>query len=406
MTGMVVKTRIFVLVAACNAIFAVSSAESANFIATPQLMLEERWDSNIENSSDNTISDFVLRASPRLTLAMETPDFRIGLMGGIDYQRYASHDELNGKAATVFGLSTSGPLKFTPQLSVTPTIRYVETRDSVRRNELTESTIPGLPPSESVVTVPTKVREVSGFLQMTYLVSPKLDFGLGGGGTKRTNIDNNTTVVDSKTLTGNTSLAYRFTPRLSSGLYLATSYNTFGNDTDSRSYGGGLTTAYALSETLSLNGRLGMSYVKEHLAAGETRIFRSPSGILSITYSGERSFQAYMEGSYDIAGSGSFGVTTRRGNVLLRLTERFTEKWMGNLSGSWQNNRSIDTSHSLDITTWTGSAGIRYQPIQWASISLSGRVTRQRSNNSSSSLDVDREYVLLGLDLSTNYQLF
>jgi hypothetical protein len=398
--------RLIALVAACHVVGAVSSAHSANIVAIPQLTLQERWDSNIENASDNALSDYVLRVAPRLTLALDTPDFRLGLMGGIDYQRYSSHDEFNGKAATVFGLNSTGPLRFSPRFSVTPTIRYVETNDAVRRNELTASTISGLPASESIVTVPTKVREVSGFLQVIYLVSPNVDFSMGGGGTKRTNIDNSTTVVDSRTLSGNTSLAYRFSPRHSSGLFISTSYNTFSNDTDSRTYGGGLTTAYAFSETISLNGKLGISYVRENLEAGEKGIYRSPSATLSMTYK-ERNFQTYLEGSYDISGSGSFGFTTRRGNVLLRLTEQFTDKWMGNLSGAWQNNKSIDPRQTdLDISTSSLSAGIRYQPSTWASISLSGSLTRQRSSEGFTNLDIDRKHVLLDLDLSTNYRLF
>ncbi len=385
-------------------VFSATPAMSANVLVAPEIKLEERWDSNIQNTSDNTLSDYVLRASPRLTLSLETSDFRLNLLGGIDYERYSKHDEFNGQATTVFDLNTVGPLRFTPRFSVTPTIRYVQTKDSVRRNELTASPIEGLPPSETIVTVPTKSRETSAYLHMDYLVSPNVDFGLGGGGTKRVFIDEDPSTVDSKTLSGNTSLTYRITPRTSTGIYLQTDYNTFENDTDSRSYGGGLIYGYLISQEIKMDAKVGYNELKENLSTGSDKT-RSPSAELTFTYTlGD--FRTVVYGSYMLAGGGSFGVTTHRGTVQVTMSEQFAKAWGASISSSYQTNKSLDSPASVDVYTWSGYAGLRYQPAEWAAISLTGNIDSQRSRNNEPGLDIDRKYVVLSIDLKKSYQIF
>src|SRR3990170_1346443 len=190
-------------------ICAVSPAMSANLIVTPQILLEERWDSNIQNTSKDEISDFVSRASPRLMLTLETYQIKLNLTGGVDFERYAKHSEFNEKASMYFDLNTSGPLQLSPRFSVLPSVRFVETNDPVRRNVLTQAPIPGLPPSETIVTARTKSREYSGSLQLTYLLTPKVDLRLGVGGSKRVFLDNNAEGVDSDSVSGNAAISYR-----------------------------------------------------------------------------------------------------------------------------------------------------------------------------------------------------
>ncbi len=398
------KTGICAVFLGILSFYAVTPAISANLIATPGISLEERWDSNIQNTATDEISDFVTRATPRLAVTVETYRTRLNLAGGVDFERYAKHSEFNEKAAIFFDMNTARPLQFTPRFSLLPSVRIAETNDPARRNVLTQSPIAGLPPSETIVTARTKTREYSGSLQFTYLLTPNVGLGLGGGGTKRTFLDNNAGGIDSDSVSGNASISYRFTPRFSSGIYSSASRNTFENDTDSRTYNLGLSMNYLFSEHFTLDARAGANYLKETIATGEETT-TSPSGQLSLTYN-SRDFKTALLGSYELAGGGSFGVTTHRGTIQLSLADRFAQRWWWDLSGSYQINRSLDTPRTEDVSTWYGNAGLRYQAAEWASFRLAGSLVRQGARNSIEGSDLDRNSITLGLDLNKAYKLF
>jgi len=394
----------FATVFAILSITVISPAMSANWIATPAVSIEESWDSNIFSTSDNTTSDFITRAVPSLALSLETLKTTVVLDGSLAYEHYSSHSELNGRRSTSAGLSTGKPLQFSPRLSLQPTVRFVESLDSFRRNPLLANPVPGLPPSEVIVTVPTKTRDFSGSLLLTYLLTPNVDLGLGAGGTKRTFLDNDAGTIDSNTVTGNASISYRFTPRFSSGIAVNTSYNKFENDTHSNSYGAGITVRYILSEHYTFDAGAGIDYLRESTSAGKSTT-TSPAGQVSLTYDW-KDFQAVLLGSYGLTGGGSFGVTTHRGNAQLTLTYQFAQGWWWDLGGSYQINRSLDSPRTEDIITWGGNAGVRYKAADWASFRLAGNIVQQRAQNSIEGSDLDRSSVVLGLELKKDYKLF
>ena len=397
------KIRFAVFLAVLS-ITVISPAMSANLIATPKITIEESWDSNIFSTSDNTISDYITRATPGLALSLETLQTTIILSGSLEYTRYSSHTELNNRGTTRYSLSVEKPLQFSPRLSLQPTVRFVESSDSYRRNQLIASPVPGLPPSEVVITAPTKTRDLTGSLQLTYLLNPKVDLGLTAGGTKRTFLDNNAAGVDSDTVTGGASISYHFTPRFSSGISINASYNTFADNTDSRSNAAGITAKYIISEYYTFDATAGVDYLRETTLTGKDTN-SSPSGQFSLTYA-RKDFRASLIGSYGLTGGGSFGVTTHRGNIQFTLTDQFAKGWWGDLTGSYQINQSLDTPRTEDIRTWNGNVGLRYQAAEWASFRLSGNMNRQRARNSIVGADLDRSSVLLGLDLSKDYKLF
>lgn len=394
----------FVAFFAVLSITVISPAMSANLIATPGISIEEVWDSNIFSASDNTTSDFITRAVPALSLSLESYETTIVLKGSLEYDRYSSHSELNGRRTTTAGLSTEKPLQISPRLSLQPTVQFVETLDSFRRNQLLASPVPGLPPSEVILTVPTKTRDFSGSLQMKYLLTPKVDLELGAGGTKRTFLDNDAGTVDSNTVTGNASIAYRFTPRFSSGIAVNTSYNRFENDTDSNSYGAGITVSYILSERFTFGAGAGVDYLRESTSTGNEDT-TSPAGQVSLTYNW-KDFKATLLGSYGLTGGGSFGVTTHRGNIQMALTYQFAQGWWWDLGSSYQINRSLDTPRTEDIDAWSGNAGLRYQAAKWAFFRLAGNFSQQRARNSVAGADLDRSSVVLGLELKQDFKLF
>jgi hypothetical protein len=380
-----------------------SPAESANLIAIPSLSLDERWDTNIFNAPSDAVSDFVFRATPRLTLSIEAFETAINLGGGFDFEKYSKHSELDKNAATKdVNLTTVQPLRITPRFSMRPSVRFVETQDAVRRNELTQAVEPGLPPSESLVTARTEVREISGSLQLTYLLAPNIGLGIGGGGVRREFTEGNPDLVDSRTFTGNASLAYRITPRFSTGIYFDTSYNSFDRRPNSRTYSGAVTGTYLLTEKFTIDARAGASLDRESTGVGDERTDTwSPSGRFSITYAG-RDFRGTLLGSYDLAGAGSLGRTTKRGNVLLTLSGGFAPRWSWNLSGYYQTNLSTDNLVTEDLVTASGTAGVAYQAAEWAFIRLSGNTFWQWSHGIVGD-SLERNSVLLGVTLSKAY---
>lgn len=388
-------------------VVASSTAGAVNLNAIPSLSLEERYDSNIFNTSANEQSDYVFRATPRLTLSVEGFGTSVKLGGGFDLEKYSDHTELDQNTASKnFDLTTAEPLSITPRFRLRPSARFVETRDSYRRNVLTMAPEPDLPPSETVVTQRTNVREISGSMQTTYLLTPRLDLGIGGGGTRREFTEGAPGLIDSRTLTGNASISYRVTPRFSPGLFFDTSYNSFGGRPNSRTYSSGLSGNYVLTEHYTLGARAGASYLSESTGVGDQRNTSwSPNGRLSFTYQWE-AFRATILGSYDLAGAGSTGTTTKRGNVVLTLSDQFTQAWGWDLSASFQSNKSADSSRNEDVDSSSASAGIRYQAARWATFRLSGNAFRQRNHGISIVTDVDRNTVLLGLTLSDTYNLF
>lgn len=380
--------------------------EAANIKVEPSISLEETWDSNIFSTSTDETSDFIFRARPALTLFIEMYQTTAKITAGFEFERYADNNQLDEEAATNnFNLAFAEPLRITPTFSLKPIASFVETRDSVRRIELTQDPTQELPPSETVVTTRSKQRIYRAGLQITYLVTPNVDFSLGGSGTKREFVEPvpETDEEDSESFSGDVSVSYRITQRFSSGLFFNTSQNSFDVNPNSRSYSGGVNMNYLLSPYHTLSWRVGTSYYEADAdATGQKTEEWSPYGRLSLAYTWQY-FQATLGGSYQVSGVGSFGQATKRGSVNLNLTNQFAERWWWDLSGSYQNNRSFEDQETVDISTMYASAGLRYTATEWASFSLKGNIVRQSSDGIEGN-DVDRESVFLGIVLSKLYQ--
>jgi hypothetical protein len=387
---------------------AVSQAESANVNATPSLSLGASYDSNILNSSSNEESDYVFRAVPRLVISLESPTTKAEFGGAIEAEKYADHDELDNADATKsvdFRLVRTGP-----RSTISPSARYVETNDITRRYLFAPSDIPitePIVPVETLIAERVQTKEYSGALQISYLVSPKVTLGIGGAGLKRDFSANTSGYTGSKTWTGNGSVSYQFTSRFFGGLSFNTSYNTFEGRPNSHTYSGELTGRYNVTEKTTLNASAGATYLRESTGVGDEKNDEwSPTGSLALAYA-ERDFRATLLGSYAVAGGGSFGTTTKRGTLALAFSNRFARWWSWDLSGSYQRNRSTgdQTGGTEDVDTVSGAAGMRYEIVPWASVRLSGNIYRQRSD-SSLGQDLDRETVLLELNLGKTFNLF
>lgn len=385
-------------------------ASAANLRLDPSIALEERWDSNIFNTSSGETSDFIFRARPSLAAVITVFESSATISGGFEFERYADNSELDDETATVnFRLSISEPLRITPRFSLSPSAKLVETLDPTRRNQLVTATeeTPEIGPVETVVTARIRSRDYGAALTATYLVTPRIDFSLGGGWFRREFLSDVTGLdtEDSQTVSGDATLAYRVTPRFSSGVFFNAGRHTFERSPGDRTYAAGLTGTYALTQRYTVTARAGASYLEEDAdATGQEDTETSPYGRVSVTYAWQ-TLRATVMGSYHLAGGGTFGQTTKRGTVGLTLAKEFTARWSGDLSVHYQNNRSSGDPEAVDIDTVQGAAGIRYTATQWAAFRLSGDILRQRSSGLEGD-DIDRESVVLGVDLTTSWLLF
>jgi hypothetical protein len=392
--------------AAIGILLPASRAAAAHLDITPSISLDQTYDSNVFNTNGNEKGDFLLRATPALTFSVRMPETTLNMRTSLTSDTYYKYTELNSTNSAISLAIDATPIQITPRFSMVPSAHYVEAQNSYRRNQLVPSGDPLNQPSIASETATQKSRDYGAALQMSYLVTPKTAFSLGGGFSKRQFLDNvSGGDVDSRVVSGDTTLTYKFTPLLSSGLYFSTAYNTFDNGRDSRTLSGGLTGSYQFSPAVSVSARAGASRAQESGSAGiPDRTTWSPAGSLSLTYAGAE-FQTTLFGSIDQSGGGSFGLTTRRQTVGLSFTDQFARRWSANLSGSYEQNRSLDAAVSENLTSATGSAGVGYQPLEWATLHLSGTALRQWSDGTVGA-DLTRYSAFLGITLGYTFNIY
>lgn len=384
----------------------VSRVSAANLDITPSISLDQAYDSNVFNTNGDEKEDFILRATPAVTFSLKMPETTLSLRASITSDTYYKYTDLNTSNSAISLAIGATPIRFTPRFSIAPAGHFVQAQDSFRRLQLVPSGDPLIPASTAAETATRKSRDYGAALRLIYLVTPATEFSVGGGYSKRQFLDNAAASdVDSRVVTGDATLTHRFTPRFQSGLYINTAYNTFENDTSSRTYSGGLTGSYAFSPAVLLNARMGASLAKENDATGlQDNTTWSPAGLLSLAYA-DNTFRAALTASMDQVGGGSFGRTTRRMTGLFTLTDQFASRWWADLAGSYQVNRSLDEAVSENISSASGTAGIRFMPRDWISLNLAGTAFRQWSRGTVGS-DLVRYSAFLGLTLGYTYNIY
>ena len=382
-----------------------SRAVAAKLDVTPSISLDQTYDSNVFNTNGNEKEDFILRVTPALTFSVRMPETTMNLRTSLTSDTYYKYTERNSTSSAISLVIDATPISVTPRFSVAPSGYFVQARDSFRRNQLIPSGDPLIQPSIASETATRKSRDFGGALRVSYLVTPSIDFSVGGGFSKRQFLDNAAGSVDSRVVTGDTTLTYRFTPLFSSGFFFNTAYNTFENGRDSNTFSGGLTGTYLFSPAMTMSARAGASRTKETDTAGlADRTTTSPSGSLSLSYAGQNA-RASLTGSIGQSGGGSFGLTTRRQSLGVSLSDRFAPEWTADLSGNFQENRSLDAAVSENLTSATGTAGIGYKPATWATLRLSGTAFRQWSNGAVGT-DLTRFSAFLGITIGNVYNIF
>ncbi len=130
----------------------------------------------------------------------------------------------------------------------------------------------------------------------------------------------------------------------------------------------------------------------------------APTGNFNITYVGE-AFTAKAFASYVYSGGSGFGEATRQWTTGLQFTDQLTREWSGSLSGAYQVSRSVFVADAVDLSTIYGTAGLRYQFLEWASMDLTGTLSRQRSNGQFGET-LNNQSALLGITIAKPYKIY
>jgi hypothetical protein len=402
----IVRTTLATGMAICL-LFPGSDASAARLDVTPSISLDQVYDSNVFNTNGNEKGDFILRATPALTFSLKMPETTLNLGASMTSDTYYKYTELSDTPSAVrIALDATPPLGISPRLSISPSAYFVQTRDSYLRTQQVPSADPLAPPSVASESARRESRYYGAALRAKYLLTENTEFFLGGGFSKLQYLDNTTGNVDSRVISGDTSLTYRFTPLFSSGVFFNTSYNTFENGTDSRVFAGGLTGAYRFSPAFAIDGRAGASHVKETSTSGVPEFTKtSPYGALSIVYL-DNNFRAALSGTVEQAGGGNLGATTRRETVSLSVSDQFATRWFADAIGTYQVNRSLESDVSGDLTSAIFTAGVRHKPLEWLEVHLSGSGLRQSGDNGTLGSDLTRYSAFLGVTLGKTYNIY
>jgi hypothetical protein len=377
-------------------------AQADTFSITPSLELTERYDSNVTNARPGgESSDFVTRATPKLTGVVSILETKVSVDGGFDAEYFGRHSELNRNRMTNnLNLTSADPLALAPGIFVRPTARYVESRDSVRRNELSQAASAGNTPADSQVAGRTGTRDYSGSLEGTFALSPLVNVGLTAGAGRRSYFDAPPSFIGSNNYSAEGNLLYQVSPNTSSGFYAVARYDEFDNKNDVRNFSGGITGKHRFSESTSLDGRLGATWIRTDMTSD--RIVR-PSGRLKLSHVAS-AFVGSLGGSIDYV-SGSFGNETKREAVNARLSRRFSTDWEGDAAGNWQSTRSLQAPFIEDLSSTQWTATVRYAVTRYARLRLSAELFRQWNQGLTGS-DLYRESVVVGIDLGSTIPVF
>jgi len=376
----------------------------------PSLRLQEEWQSNVFDSRTNEVSSFGTRLTPGAALRFTSPDNVLLQLSG-KYEKvwfYSSEAKEADYNTWFFRVDSTGGWKLTPSLSMLPSVYYVNTSNSYQRTRLVPSGDPVAPPVSITNFGKTKTQEFGGRLGFDYLTTPNLTFGVVGRyGEQRFSRDNasSTGLTDSTQAGGSASVSYLFSQRTRLGFIAGGDQQTYKDNPSTDTLSGAFTVGHQISPAFRFDGTLGISHIRQKEAQGSpARQDTSPSGNFNINYT-RATFAARAFGSYVYSGSTGFGQATRQWTTGISLSDRLTREWRWNLSGTYQVSRSVFVSEAVDLSAFYGSGSLLYQPLEWATLDLTGNMSRQRSSGQFG--DTLNNYsAILGVTMGKPYKLY
>lgn len=376
----------------------------------PTVRLQEEWQSNVFGSSTDEVSSFGTRLTPGIGFKFTSAD-NVMLQVSGNYEKIWYHDPeaKNADSNTwFFRVESTGGWKLTPNFSVIPSVYYVNTSNSYQRTQLVPTGDTVVSPVAITNYGNTKSQEFGGGLGFDYLASPNLTIGISGKYSEQRFPGDNVAgsgLTNAAQGGGAVSVSYLFSPRTKLGITVGGEHQTYENNPDSNTLSAGILFGYLFSPAIRVDGTLGISQIRQREGSGvPSEQKSSPSGNFNFTYARE-TFTANAFGSYVYSGGSGFGEATRQWTTGLAFANQFTREWSGNLSGAYQVSRSVFQTDAVDLAAMYGTAGLRYQFLEWASVDLTGSLNRQRSNGQVGD-SINNQSALLGITLGKPYNIY
>jgi hypothetical protein len=376
----------------------------------PSVRLQEEWQSNVFTTSINEVSSFGTRLTPGLALKFTSVDNVILEVSG-NYEKiwYNNAEAKNADSNTwFFRIDSTGAWKLTPTFSFRPSVYYVNTTNSYRRTQLVPSGDPVVSPVAIANYGNTKSQDFGGGMGFDYLATPNLTIGVSGKYSEQRFLGDNVAgsgLTNATQAGGAVSVSYLFSQRTSLGITAGGEHQTYKGNPDSDILSAGFLFGHQLSPAFRFDGTLEISNIRQSETSGiPAQKKTSPSGNLNIIYTRE-TVTAKAFGSYNYSGGSGFGEATRQWTTGLEFTNQFTREWSGNLSGAYQVSRSVFSSTVIDLATTYGTAGLRYQFLEWAAVDLTGTFNRQRSNGQVGETN-NNQSALLGITIGKPYKIY
>jgi hypothetical protein len=376
----------------------------------PTFRIEEEWKSNVFATSTKEVSSFGTSVTPGVSLKFTSVDnVMLQVSGNFEKVWYAKSEAKNANSNTWhFRVESTGGWRLTPVFSVNPSVYFINTSNSYRRTQLVPGGDPGIFQGAITNYGNTKSEEFGGGMGFDYLATPNLTFGISGKYSEQRFSDDTagpSGLSDSTQAGGVASVSYLVSPQTRLGITVGGEHQLHEHNTASNTLSFGLLFGRQFSPGLRVDGTLGVSSIRQMGSEGIPAQKKStPTGTINASYSGETvKFNAF--GSYAYTGGSGFGESTRQWTTGMVFTDQFTREVSGTVSGSYQGSRSVFSSGLVNLTTMIGTAGIRYRVREWASVDLSGSLTRQRSSGQSGET-LNNHSGLLAIFLENPYKIF
>jgi hypothetical protein len=350
------------------------------------------------------VSDYYATVAPQLAIATTSETLSMQLLAGVEGRWYYDHPEVStaGYSKQLRLTSIDNGWKPTPRFSVTPAAYYLETRDSTARSFLVPVD-PTVPPQDIATYGLQKSRDFGASIGLRYQATPRVETAGTVYGAVRQFPDQPGRVSDSRTVGADVSVRRAFSQKTSAGVYGSGSKEYFKETPDALGFGAGVLAGHQFSQAFRIDGRLGMSFIRQPVSATDSsdQTSNDPAGTITLAYA-HNTFRASLYGN--VGYSGGSGAVSRMGTVGISLADQFAQRWSWSLGGNYQVRRTVFDDSSREDETVNGIGTIRYAPWQWGSFDLTGNASLQQTDVPNG--DLTRYSVVLGFTLGKTYTIF
>jgi len=387
-----------------------AGAEPVRIDLLPSLRLQEEWKSNVLNTAEGEVSSFATRVNPSLGVRMTSSDNVSVLLTG-NYEKVWHHNtKAKGADFNTWNIrvDSTGQWAFSPNLTVTPSVYFINTEESSRRASFLPMDDQILSPMSAVTYSSTKRQSSGAALDFIYRISSVWDAGLRLNYSQERFKDKGSGSANDLTNSSQAgvraSLSYAISPLSKAGLFAQASFIEFSNSPNSQVYSLGATYNHRVSPFLQFFLDAGASYIvtNKESDSGGNKI--GPTGSIRLQYDRD-AFRATLFGATMYSGGSGYGSATRDYRVGVLLSQKFTETVNGTLSGYYQTSQSVYKKDDMDIDTMRVGATLNYQPWRIASVYLQCAAESQKSHGNFGST-IDSYSAILGISILNLYNIY